>query len=67
MTRTVAETVPIPVIAHGGVGRLEDFVSAFTEGGASAVAAGRIFQFADNNLIKVRRYMVQSGVELRSA
>jgi imidazole glycerol-phosphate synthase subunit HisF len=66
MTRAVAEAVPIPVIAHGGVGRLEDFVSAFTEGGASAVAAGRIFQFADNNLIKVRRYMVQSGVELRS-
>jgi imidazole glycerol-phosphate synthase subunit HisF len=67
MTRMVAEAVPIPVVAHGGVGRLEDFVSAFTEGGASAVAAGRIFQFADNNLIKVRRYMVQSGVELRSA
>jgi imidazole glycerol-phosphate synthase subunit HisF len=67
MTRMVAEAVSIPVIAHGGVGRLEDFVSAFTEGGASAVAAGRIFQFADNNLIKVRRYMVQSGVELRSA
>ncbi len=67
LTRMIAEAVPIPVIAHGGVGRLEDFVSAFTEGGASAVAAGRMFQFADNNLIKVRRYMVQSGLQLRSA
>jgi len=67
LTRMVADAVPIPVIAHGGVGRLEDFVIAFTEGGASAVAAGRMFQFADNNLIKVRRYMVQSGLQLRSA
>lgn len=65
MVRDVSEAVSIPVIAHGGVGRLEDFVSAFNEGGASAIAAGRIFQFADNNLIKVRRYMQQNGVDLR--
>jgi len=65
MVRDISEAVSIPVIAHGGVGRLEDFVSAFDKGGASAVAAGRIFQFADNNLIKVRRYMQQNGVDLR--
>lgn len=65
MVRKISETVSIPVIAHGGVGRLEDFVSAFSEGGASGIAAGRIFQFADNNLIKVRRYMQQNGVDLR--
>lgn len=64
-TRSVADAVSIPVIAHGGVGGLDDFVAAFKEGGASAVAAGRTFQFADNNLIKVRRYMQQSGIELR--
>jgi cyclase len=64
-TRNVAEAVSIPVIAHGGVGGLEDFVAAFKRCGASAVAAGRTFQFADNNLIKVRRYMQQNGIELR--
>ena len=63
--RDVAKAVSIPVVAHGGVGRLEDFVSAFSEAKASAVAAGRIFQFADNNLIKVRRYMQQNGIDLR--
>ena len=65
-TREIAAALRIPVIAHGGVGRLEDFVSAFTEAGAAAVAAGRIFQFADNNLIKVRRYMIQQGIVLRA-
>lgn len=65
-TRAVAEAVSLPVIAHGGVGRLDDFVSAFTEGQASAVAAGRMFQFADNNLIKVRRYLQQNGIDMRT-
>lgn len=63
--RSIVEAVTIPVIAHGGVGKLEDFVSAIAEGGAAAVAAGRIFQFADNNLIKVRRYMQQNHVDVR--
>ncbi len=57
--------VTIPVIAHGGVGKLEDFVDAISLAGAAAVAAGRIFQFADNNLIKVRRYMQQNGIDVR--
>ncbi len=64
--REVARSVTIPVIAHGGVGRLEDFVAAFTDAEASAVAAGRIFQFADNNLIKVRRYLRQHGIDVRT-
>jgi cyclase len=63
--REVVESVTIPVIAHGGIGRLEDFASGLREGGAAAVAAGRIFQFADNNLIKVRRYLLQQGIDLR--
>jgi cyclase len=64
-TRVVAEAVDVPVIAHGGMGQLKDFVAAVTDGKASGVAAGRIFQFADNNLIKVRRFMQSQGVSLR--
>jgi len=65
LCRRVARSVDIPVIVHGGVGRLEDFVAAVTDGTAAAVAAGRTFQFADNNLIKVRRFMIGQGVDLR--
>lgn len=62
----ISGALSIPVIAHGGVGRLEDFVTVFQETAAAAVAAGRIFQFADNNLIKVRRFMQQHGIDLRT-
>ena len=65
-TGALTAALSIPVIAHGGVGRLEDFANAFTEAGAAAVASGRALQFADNNLIKVRRFMQQQGIDLRS-
>jgi cyclase len=59
----VQETT-VPVIGHGGIGSLEDF-AAVLDTGAQAAAAGRVFQFADFNLIKVRRYVLQRGIALR--
>lgn len=41
----VSQAVSVPVIAHGGAGRLDDFKKATREGGASAVAAGSLFVF----------------------
>jgi cyclase len=43
LVRSVAAVVDVPVIAHGGAGNLRDMVAAVRDGGASAVAAGRIF------------------------
>jgi cyclase len=45
LIRAVCEAVSVPVIACGGAGRLEDFVAAVRDGGASAVAAGSLFVF----------------------
>jgi cyclase len=45
LVRRVSEAVPIPVIACGGAGRVEDFAEAVDRGGASAVAAGAFFLF----------------------
>ena len=36
LTRSVSDAVPVPVIALGGAGSLQDFASAVTEGGATA-------------------------------
>jgi cyclase len=44
LTGKVAKAVSVPVIACGGAGRTEDFVSA-VGAGASAVAAGSLFVF----------------------
>ena len=45
LIRSIAESVPVPVIACGGAGSLEDFVSVVKNGKASAVAAGSLFVF----------------------
>jgi imidazole glycerol-phosphate synthase subunit HisF len=45
LVRMVTEAVGIPVVACGGVGRLQDIVDAVDEAGASAVAAGSFFVF----------------------
>ena len=61
----VSNITKCPVIGHGGVGRLEDFAEVLDKGGAHGVAAGRVFQFADYNLIKVRRFLQQMNIEVR--
>lgn len=62
--RLVSQAVDIPVIAHGGVGSLEHFVEGI-EAGASAVAAGTIFHFSDQGIIKAHSYMQQAGLKVR--
>jgi imidazole glycerol-phosphate synthase subunit HisF len=39
--------VPVPVVASGGVGGLQDLVAGVTEGGASAVLAASLFHFGE--------------------
>ena len=55
----------IPLISSGGVGKLEDFESLFAAG-ASAVAAGAIFQFTQVTPREVRRYLNEKGYPVRS-
>ena len=47
LTRAVADAVTIPVIASGGVGTLEHFVSGVRDGHATGVLAASIFHFGD--------------------
>jgi cyclase len=67
LTRAIADAVPVPVIASGGVGRLDDLVDGVREGHASAVSAASIFHFTDQSVIKARSYMRQAGLEMRVA
>lgn len=45
LVKSVSQAVPVPVIACGGAGSMDDFISAIDEGKASAVAAGSMFVF----------------------
>jgi len=65
LTRAVAEAVPIPVIASGGVGNLQHLVEGVQQGFADAVLAASIFHFAEYSIGEAKRYMAERGVEVR--
>jgi cyclase len=65
LTRTVAGSVRIPVIASGGAGRLEHFHAALTEGGASAALAASLFHFGLCKISEVKNHLRERGVVVR--
>lgn len=65
LTRAVADAVPVPVIASGGVGCLQHLVDGITLGKADAVLAASIFHFGEYTIEQAKRYMLERGVEMR--
>ena len=65
LTRAVAEAVPVPVIASGGVGELQHLVDGVKIGGADAVLAASIFHFAEYSIGEAKRFMADQGIEVR--
>jgi len=61
----VTESVSIPVIASGGAGAYSHFVEAVKVGGASAVAAGSMFNFTEQTPLEAKKYMERFGVPVR--
>ncbi|MBD3618567.1 MAG: imidazole glycerol phosphate synthase subunit HisF [Chromatiales bacterium] len=65
LTRAVADAVPVPVIASGGVGNLEHLAEGVTRGGADAVLAASIFHFGEYSISEAKQLMAERGVEVR--
>ena len=65
LTRTLSENVRIPVIASGGAGTMEHFYEALTEGKADAVLAASLFHFREMEIMDVKRYLKEKGIEVR--
>ncbi|NML75472.1 imidazole glycerol phosphate synthase subunit HisF [Rhizobium sp. S-51] len=65
LTRTIADSVRVPVIASGGVGNLDDLVAGITEGHATAVLAASIFHFGTYSIAEAKQYMAQHGIAMR--
>lgn len=66
LIRAVSAAVDIPVIAHGGCSGYPDMAEAI-RAGASAVAAGALFQFSDATPKEAATYLHQVGIEARVA
>lgn len=65
LTRAVADAVPVPVIASGGVGSLDDLADGVEQGGAEAVLAASIFHFGEHTVAEAKRCMAARGIEVR--
>lgn len=65
LTRLIADAVPVPVIASGGVGALHHFYEGIAEGHASAVLAASVFHFGTFTIAEVKAHLAVHGVPVR--
>ena len=65
LTRSVADAVPIPVIASGGVGNLDHLADGVLFGRADAVLAASIFHFGEHTVEAAKRHLADRGVPVR--
>jgi cyclase len=65
LTRTVSETVRIPVIASGGTGNLHHLYEGLTTGAADAVLAASIFHYQEYTIRQAKEYLAERGVPVR--
>lgn len=65
LTRAIADSVKVPVIASGGVGNLDHLVAGIREGHATAVLAASIFHFGEFSIRDAKDHMVRAGLPMR--
>lgn len=65
LTKAVAESVSIPVIASGGAGKLEHFYEALVDAKAEAVLAASLFHYKELEIRQVKEYLHKRGVSVR--
>ncbi len=67
LTRAVADAVPVPVIASGGVGTLDHLVEGIRDGHATAVLAASIFHFGEYTIAEAKAHMRAAGIAVRNS
>lgn len=65
LTRSVSDSVEIPIIASGGVGNLQHLAEGVIDGKADAVLAASIFHFGEYTIQQAKAYMHEQGIEMR--
>ena len=65
LTRAIADSIPVPVVASGGVGNLDHLVDGIREGHATAVLAASIFHFGEFTIREAKDHMTRAGLPMR--
>jgi cyclase len=65
LTRSIADAIPVPLIASGGVGSLDHLVEGIRDGHATAVLAASIFHFGEFTIRAAKEHMQRAGLHVR--
>jgi cyclase len=65
LTKLLAETLPIPIIASGGAGKKEDFAEVFIHGKADAALAASVFHYKEIEIQALKKYLQGEKVSMR--
>ncbi len=65
LVRKMSDAIPIPLIASGGAGSLQDVAEVFTVGKADAALAASIFHFGRYTIAQVKKHLASAGVPVR--
>ncbi len=65
LTKAVAQSVTIPVIASGGAGKLAHLYEALCMGAADAVLAASIFHFGEYTIRETKEFLKDKGIAVR--
>jgi cyclase len=66
LTKTISESVTIPVIASGGCGTLDHLYDAFYYGKADAALAASIFHYRQHSIDEAKQYLKNKGIHVRT-
>ena len=65
LTKLIASSISVPLVASGGVGSIDHFSEGVIEGGASAVLAASVFHFGQVRISDVKANMSELGLPVR--
>tara|TARA_B100001115_G_scaffold180774_1_gene173710 strand:+ start:219 stop:974 length:756 start_codon:yes stop_codon:yes gene_type:complete len=65
LLQTVSNFVNIPIIASGGVGKLEHFYEGVVDGKADALLAASVFHFNEISIKDVKKYLKDKNIKIR--
>ena len=65
LTRAISTVVPVPVVASGGAGSMQDFADVFVEGKADAALAASVFHFGQISIPELKRFLNARNIEVR--
>lgn len=65
LTKAVASSVSVPVIASGGAGNRAHFYEALTAGAADAALAASLFHYKTLEIKALKQYLADKGVSVR--